>query len=233
MAATARFTPTRQPHPHLPPGHAAGPQTRRRAAGAVVGRSIGTVLGLGCLGVIYVPIAIVALAGIVGIVRNGFGGVTSLLALVCLLLAIGIPVAAWIVHRRSRRARPAFDLAARPIEAQRGEAVEAAVRINDAAQATGDLEIGIVCTAYYDRWTQSGRPDDGAPRRVTAEGIVYEDWREVPASLGAQQVVFAIPADAPFSHEGECLSFAWRVTARRHESLARDPRRDVAIWVAP
>ena len=44
---------------------------------------------------------------------------------------------------------------------------------------------------------------------------------------------FAIPPDAPFSHEGECLSFAWRVTARTHAALARDPHHDVALWVSP
>ncbi|MFN8130191.1 MAG: hypothetical protein U0R70_01440 [Solirubrobacteraceae bacterium] len=232
MAATARFTPTRQPYPHLPPGHEPGPQTRRRGAGAVIGRSVGTVVGLGCLGVLYIPIAIVAAAGVLGILRNGFSGIASLIALACLALAVGIPAGAWIAYRRARGAKPGFDLAARPIEAQRGQDIEAAIRITDPAAASGDVEIGLVCTAYYDRWAREAS-GDAARRRVTAEGIAYEDWREVPATLGAQQVRFAIPPDAPFSHEGECLSFAWRVTARTHAALARDPHHDVALWVSP
>jgi hypothetical protein len=232
VAATARFTPTRQPHPHLPPGHPPGPQTRRQAGSAVVGRSVGTVAGLGCLGLLYIPIAIVAIAGVVGIVRNGFSGITSLIALACLALAVGIPAGAWLAYRRVRGAKPAFDLAARPIEARRGQELEAAIRIGDPSAAAGDIEIGLVCTAHYDRWTQSSGPDTSR-RRVTAQGIAYEDWREVPAALGSQQVRFAIPPDAPFSHEGECLSFAWRVTARTHAAMARDPRHDVPLWVAP
>jgi len=50
---------------------------------------------------------------------------------------------------------------------------------------------------------------------------------------GEQVLTFEIPRELPCSYEGDCLSYAWRVSARLVRKLRTDPRIDHPIWVSP
>jgi hypothetical protein len=80
---------------------------------------------------------------------------------------------------------------------------------------------------------------DGVPpgpqsrRREVGGAVAYEDWRPVQPLAGSQAFRFGVPERAPFSHEGDCLSFAWMVRAREPRAGARDPHQDEPLWVVP
>jgi hypothetical protein len=112
---------------------------------------------------------------------------------------------------------------------RRGEEVEALVTIAS-PKGLGDLEVGLVCTEYYDEETTDS---DGDTSRSTAEEIAYEDWLAVEELTGVQSVRLAIPADAPFSYEGTCLSFKWELVARGHKSRGLDAQARSDLSVLP
>ena len=112
---------------------------------------------------------------------------------------------------------------------RRGEEVEALVTIAS-AKGLGDLEVGLVCTEFYDEETTDS---DGDTSRSTAEEIAYEDWLQVEELTGVQSVRLAIPADAPFSYEGTCLSFKWELVARGHKSRGLDAQARSDLSVLP
>lgn len=113
--------------------------------------------------------------------------------------------------------------------ARRGEEVEALVTISS-PKGLGDLEVGLVCTEYYDEETTDS---DGDTSRSTAEAIAYEDWLPVEEVTGVQSVRLAIPAEAPFSYEGTCLSFKWELVARGHRSRGLDAQARSDLSVLP
>jgi hypothetical protein len=112
---------------------------------------------------------------------------------------------------------------------RRGEEVEARVTIAS-PKGLGDLEVGLVCTEYYDEETTDS---DGDTSRSTAEAIAHEDWLPVEELTGVQSVRLAIPADAPFSYEGTCLSFKWELVARGHRSRGLDAQARSDLSVLP
>ena len=81
-------------------------------------------------------------------------------------------------------------------EVRRGEEVEALVTISS-PEGPGVLEVGVVCTEYYD---EESTDSDGDTSRATVEEIAHEDWQPVEEVTGVQSVRLAIPADAPFSY---------------------------------
>jgi hypothetical protein len=108
---------------------------------------------------------------------------------------------------------------------RRGGEVEALVTISDPAKA-GSVEVGLVCTEYFDEDVeQTYRDSDGVQQmqssRETLEATAHEQWRPLESAAGVQSVRFTIPEKAPFSYEGDCLSFRWEVVARgrRHQRL--------------
>lgn len=113
--------------------------------------------------------------------------------------------------------------------ARRGEEVEALVTISS-PKGLGDLEVGLVCTEYYDEETTDS---DGDTSRSTAEAMAYEDWLPVEEVTGVQSVRLAIPAEAPFSYEGTCLSFKWELVARGHRSRGLDAQARSDLSVLP
>jgi hypothetical protein len=119
----------------------------------------------------------------------------------------------------------------------RGDEVEALVTISDAAKA-GSVEVGVVCTEYYDEEvTESYTDSDGVLQtrtsRETHQAAAHEEWRSIESTVGVQSVRITIPAEAPFSYEGDCLSFRWEIVARgrRHDRL--DAQAGQAISVRP
>ena len=66
--------------------------------------------------------------------------------------------------------------------------------------------------------------------RVTDSASV---WQRMPAPQGAlgQRVELGLPAEGPYSYEGDCVSFGWAVVVRRvGEKRVAPP---VPLWVAP
>jgi hypothetical protein len=127
---------------------------------------------------------------------------------------------------RQRRTR-GLQLDAGEGPVKRGGEVEALVTISS-PKSLGDLEVGLVCTEYYDEETTDR---DGDTSRATVEEIAHENWLPVEELTGVQSVRLAIPADAPFSYEGACLSFKWELVARGHKSRGLDAqaRRDLSV----
>lgn len=97
-------------------------------------------------------------------------------------------------------------------DVQRGAEVVVNLEIARPEKVGDELELGLVCTEYYDVQTTDGR---GNKSRATRPEVAYEDWRpQQGLSSNQTSVRFQVPADAPFSYRGHCLSYVWRVSAR-------------------
>jgi hypothetical protein len=116
-------------------------------------------------------------------------------------------------------------------EVRRGAEVEALVTITT-RRGLGDVEVGLVCTEYYARYSEGTGPDD-SPGRVTTFDVAHEAWLPVESATGVQSVRLAIPPNAPFSYEGDCLSFKWEVVARGRRRRRLDARASREISVLP
>ena len=154
---------------------------------------------------------------------RGFG---VFLIVVCLL-------GAWVLYRKvfPPKARHLKVTLSAP-EAHRGGVIDARLEVT---RATDDpIELGLVCTEYYDE-ERTTTNSNGVPStaRVTAEAVAHEDWQSVPANGSVHNVRFEVPADAPFSYRGTCLSFEWRVSARQPKKLRFDRATTVDLRVLP
>jgi hypothetical protein len=119
-------------------------------------------------------------------------------------------------------------LAVERTEVRRGEQV--AVRLEVGQRASDKLEVGVVCTEYYDEKRSDGR---GGTNRATAEAVAHADWRPQAPGGPPQTVSFEIPLDSPYSYRGDCISYVWRVSAREPRRLRFDPATNVHLVVRP
>jgi hypothetical protein len=209
----------RDDHPHLPVGREPGAQSRR----ARLGRTVG-----GCAAPAFVVGGLAAAAVVVG-----FGALVATLpagpavwpfvlaAVVVLALFWGLALVLW------RAGHPRW---ARGLEvAVERDVVRRGGRVGAIATGDGAIEVGLVCVERYDVWRE-GAGDDSRSRS-TASAVVWESWAAAPhASLG-QRVELTVPADAPYSHEGDCVSFGWSVRARRVGEKRIGP--PAPVWVEP
>jgi hypothetical protein len=215
MAST---TPDKR-YPHLPPGREPGPQSRRHRWGAPIAVVLVGVVGVGLLGVaVYLVIAgVLAAAAFFAAMAAGMGAV------------------AWWVHRRANPpGLPHLELTTDGDEKRRGESVTVTLRIAspDAVDAER-LELGLICTERYD-YEQVTHSRNGTQRsRQTRQVAAHEDWREVDRAAPQQTISLDIPPQGPFSFEGDCVSYAWRVSAREVRPRRMDRRLDRPIWVLP
>jgi hypothetical protein len=113
----------------------------------------------------------------------------------------------------------------------RGEEIDALVTISS-AQGWDNVEVGLVCTEYYACHSEGVGPDDSGAR-ATTYAIAHEAWLAVESVLGAQSVRLTIPTEAPFSYEGDCLSFKWEIVARGRRRRRLDARATHEISVLP
>jgi len=118
--------------------------------------------------------------------------------------------------------------------ARRGEEVAALVTISSPGKL-GDVEVGVVCTEYYDKKETNTDVNTGteSTSRVTSDEIAHEAWLSVKTIPGAQSLRFTIPPDAPFSYGGACLSFKWEVVARGRKSRGLDAQARSEFSVLP
>jgi hypothetical protein len=128
-----------------------------------------------------------------------------------------------------RRLTRGLQVAASDQEVRRGEEVEALVTISS-ARGLGDVEVGLVCTEYYTRYSEGVGTDDSGGR-ATSYAIAHQAWLPVESAPGVQNARLTIPPEAPFSYEGDCLSFRWEVVARgrRRRRLDAQARREISV----
>jgi hypothetical protein len=208
----------REGYPHLPPGREPGPQSRRAATGRTLGGRAA-------------PAFVVA--GVVGAaVVAGFGLLFGSLpdgppSWPFFVGAAGVLAFFWLFARTMfRGARPRYatglSVEVERQELRRGDGVAAT------ASGEGELEVGLLCTQSFDVWRRIGNDSRG---RVTDTASVWREW--VPAShagLG-QRIQLAVPAEGPYSYEGDCVSLGWAVVVRRvGEKRVAEP---VPLWVQP
>jgi hypothetical protein len=129
-----------------------------------------------------------------------------------------------------RRLTTGLDLGAREDVVQRGDQVEAVVTVSR-PRGLGRLEVGLVCTESYDYWSSSTPGSDSGSSRETADEIAHQAWQALESREGEQTVRFGVPVDAPFSHQGTCLSFKWELMAvgRRRRRLDAQANADVTV----
>jgi hypothetical protein len=127
-----------------------------------------------------------------------------------------------------RRLARGFQIGASDQDVRRGEEVEALVTISN-ARGLGDVEVGLVCSEYYACYSEGVGDDPGG--RATTYAIAHEAWLPVESAPGVQSVRLTIPPEAPFSYEGDCLSFKWEVVARgrRSRRLDAQARREISV----
>jgi hypothetical protein len=208
----------REGHPHLPPGREPGPQSRRRSTGRTLG---------GCAAPAFAVAGVVAAAMVAG-----FGLVLGALPggpppWPFLVGAVAVLALSWLFARMMwRGARPRYaaglELRVERHELRRGDRVAAI------ASGEGELEVGLVCTQSYDVWRRIG---NDSRSRVTVSASVWQAWVPAPHGALGRRVELAVPADGPYSYEGDCVSFGWAVVVRRvGEERVAEP---VPLWVAP
>ncbi len=153
-----------------------------------------------------------------------FGGIGALMLLL-----------AWYIRRRGRvrRGPGYFEISGEPLELRRGDEVEAELRITGPSRVGGEIEVGLVCTEYYDYEKTTTTQHGTSTSRETAEAVAHEQWTPASRSDPVQTFRFRVPEEGPFSHEGAALSFAWRISAREPRRMRSDPASDHPIWVMP
>jgi hypothetical protein len=117
------------------------------------------------------------------------------------------------------------DATDRPV--RRGEQLHARVMIAR-PKRLGDVEVGLVCTELFASAVSDSK---GGRRRGTASATAHEAWLPVVSTPGVHSVRLAVPAHAPFSYEGELVSFTWAVVARgrRKRRLDAQARHEIAV----
>jgi hypothetical protein len=214
--------------PHLPPGREPGPQSvRNRGRRTLVAPFVGIV------GTAMFAAGVWVAAGGRGprFDRNEelygglfFGG----MGLLCVYGAFVI----WEAGRPKRHPRlRGTRLAAGGEGLRRGD--EVSVTFTGRRTSDERLELGIACDERYDTEARVYSRGVSTVVRQTGEATVHEEWQTVPAGAVEHTVTFRLPSDAPYSHEGSCLSYAWRISARAVRPLRKDARHDEPIWVEP
>lgn len=152
-------------------------------------------------------------------------------------LALSAVVGAGLALRRDFGAPPEaahLKLEADKRELERGGSLVVVPQATE-RPAGAPFEVGLECLEIYDEWVdRHGKILRGITQelsmRDTLELVVWETWVEAAAG---QPVAFDVPPDAPFSWEGDCLSFAWRAVARERDASGAGGRRTLPIWVRP
>jgi hypothetical protein len=218
--------------PHLPAGREPGPQSLRNRVGAPI---LETFVGL--VGTSMFVAGVFVAAGGRGPrfdrTEEALGGAFFALAgLVCALWG-------WSQLRGRFPARlPRFLRGARlgvdREEAQRGEHLGVTFALAPGVKPEGEeLEVGLVCIELWDYKTSAQHRYGATVVRRTAEATAHEEWLPLTPVLEERSFTFQIPGDAPYSYEGDCVSYAWRVSVRAVRRLRSDPRIDHPIWVRP
>jgi hypothetical protein len=142
-----------------------------------------------------------------------------------ILAVAGALLVGAVVTRRSSWTAKARHVAltAWPDAVRRGDSVSVRVAVERTVPA---LEVGLVCREHYDALKTVHTADGRSKVRETSVADAYADWRPAQAIPGTEDVAFVVPLDAPYSYEGDAVSYAWRVSVRGGRRTL-----DVPIWV--
>jgi hypothetical protein len=121
-----------------------------------------------------------------------------------------------------------------PITAPRGANVTYNVELDQASRASR-VFVGLICTELrHERSHAFG----GGPEGLSAQtidsarrSVVFCTWSKLGAS--GEGGSFRIPADAPFSYEGEYLSLRWTVVASAGRRVGPAQRAEAELRVLP
>ena len=211
---------------HRPPGHPPGAQSRRSGRGLRLGLALLVSFALGFVGGAVVLLVNASHA------RSPSGsrvGAAVFVGCASLLLLVGIYVWRRGHPRQARHLRLQVD----SLELKRGDTVNATLVVLDRERLGESLELGLVCTEFYDQRTQVASQYGTQTRRVTRSVEAFASWSHLDRGQARQTLSFKVPADASFSYEGSVVSWAWRISALDRHSHRPDAHRDVAIWVSP
>lgn len=148
------------------------------------------------------------------------------------LLCIYGAWAMWAKGRPKRHPRlRGTKLFVRGATLRRGDLVS--VTFTSRRQHDDRLEVGLVCGERYDVEVPVYVKGASTVARQTHEATIHEQWQAVPPGAGEQTFEFLVPVDVPYSYEGDCVSYAWRISARAVQPLRKDARLDQPIWVQP
>jgi hypothetical protein len=157
------------------------------------------------------------------------GGGSTAAGVLAFLVGMGL-VAFWEVDLTSHRWDQ--NLVIDPVELSRGETVRARLKHEIPDCRPGSLEVGLVCREFYDtRVDAYGREGSPLAQRMTIDAVAYEEWQA--GHDRSRPYSFTVPVDAPYSYEGECLSFAWAVTTRYRTGDDLPVERIRPLWVRP
>lgn len=132
-----------------------------------------------------------------------------------------------------QREAKGVSLQVEPIEAARGETVRVALTVEPGHDDDATLQVGLVCTQFYDVKKTVHDNHGSHTERVIERADVIADWKDVPSGATSETYTFTVPADGPISYEGATVTWAYRVSARRPREHRIDPHHDVPIWVRP
>ena len=214
-------------YPHLPDDRLPGPQSKR-AHGVLRSAWPLKITGLLCI------------AGAVVLYVLGMScsaGDTSCQPVLFLWFSCGVLlfgllmywIGRFIDKRKRRRNAPHLQLSLPRGQFHLGETIEPQLRITSMSRLEGDLEVGLVCTCFFDYEYEVHTQHGTSTSRQTRSAPAFEEWK--PADKTPEQTLsFEIPADGPYSHEGSAVSFAWKVTARERRR-GIDRFTDLPFWV--
>ena len=93
-------------------------------------------------------------------------------------------------------------------QVRRGERL--AVRVTASGDEADALDVGVICTETYASFVPSNNLSQSD--RMLLDDVAYERWWPLD---GGGSASVEVPADGPFSYDGEHLKFKWRVAARQ------------------
>lgn len=202
-----------------------GRQARRQRRGFVIGL------------VALVPCVLLQIGGAawIGIAQPDDIEGGALIFLVVLLGLGGLATAFGCWHL-ARKLRPPvarhLQLAVGSERVRRGDRVSATLSVSRTSSGAR-VELALVCTERYDVEQRVHNPN-GADydQRVTKEDDVHREAIPIDGP-GPHRIDFTVPADQPFSYEGDCISAVWRVEARERRPRRTDLASHVPLQVAP
>ena len=133
---------------------------------------------------------------------------------------------AWSLYRKARPTEVPARVRVEPADGVRGGRVEVIVEPT-AAAGLGTIEIELIC---IERYAVRERHDGDWVRR-TREARELEVRQVMEGGGGV--AAFDIPATAPYSHQGDVLSYEWRVEVTQPRRRRLDARQVVPLWVRP
>lgn len=110
----------------------------------------------------------------------------------------------------------------------RGGELDAVVTLSDVA-GLQDVQVGLFCT---ERYAVQMHTDNGS-RQGTCWATAYERWVPMATTPGVQTVRLRVPPEAPFSYEGDILSFRWEIIARGRRRRRLDAQATCPLSVLP